>query len=148
MGFVQSGATGFVKGLVTCFWKFPIACLGSMAAAVQPNSLWNSQKTFYKTAFTTCRPRLYNHANFCSVTKPSSALPKLREERTNEVRFMGHETCCATQLAWVGGHFSSLFCRSRERICSRNWGRGRAARFVVASLPTQSRVLISHYKTQ
>ena len=31
----------------------------ALAAAVQPNCLWNSQKTFYKTFFTTCRPRLY-----------------------------------------------------------------------------------------
>ena len=30
-----------------------------MAAAVQPNSLYNSQKTFYKTLSTSCRPRVY-----------------------------------------------------------------------------------------
>ena len=31
-----------------------------MAAAVQPNCLWNPHKTFYKTFFQTCRPRLNN----------------------------------------------------------------------------------------
>ena len=31
--------------------------MGSMAAAVQPNSLWNSQKTFYKTLSTSCSPQ-------------------------------------------------------------------------------------------
>ena len=31
------------------FSESPFACLVSMKAAVQPNSLWNSQKTFYKT---------------------------------------------------------------------------------------------------
>ena len=29
--------------------KVPLACLGSMAAAVQPNGLGNTQKTFYRT---------------------------------------------------------------------------------------------------
>ena len=29
----QSGATGCVKGFVTCFLEVPLACLGSMAAA-------------------------------------------------------------------------------------------------------------------
>ena len=49
--YLQSGAAGWEKGLVTCFLEVPLACLGSMAAAVQPNCLWNSQKI--------CRPRLY-----------------------------------------------------------------------------------------
>ena len=51
---VQSGAAGCEKGFVTCFLTVPLACLGCMAAAVQPNCLWTSQKTFY----TTCCPRL------------------------------------------------------------------------------------------
>ena len=37
------------KGFVKCFRKVPLACLGSMAATVQPNGLGNSQKTFYIT---------------------------------------------------------------------------------------------------
>ena len=55
---VQSGAAGCVKGFITCFLEVPLPCLGSMAAAVHPNCLWNSQKTFYTTLSTTCRPRL------------------------------------------------------------------------------------------
>ena len=52
-------STGYVKkGFVTCFLEIPLAFLGSMAAAVQPICLWNSQKTCYKTLSTTCRPRL------------------------------------------------------------------------------------------
>ena len=43
-----------------------LACLGSMAAAVQPNSLWNSQKTFYKLFSTSCCPRVYLSTNMFS----------------------------------------------------------------------------------
>ena len=49
---VQSGAAGCIKGFVKCFLEVPLACLGSMTAAVQHNSLYNSQKTFHKTFFT------------------------------------------------------------------------------------------------
>ena len=56
---IQSGAAGCEKGLVKCFQKVSLASLGSMGAAVQPNGLWNSRKIFYKTFFTTSRPRLY-----------------------------------------------------------------------------------------
>ena len=52
---VRSGAATRKKGFVICFLKVPLACLGSMAAAVQPDSL---RKTFYKTFFMSCRPRL------------------------------------------------------------------------------------------
>ena len=55
---VQSMAAGCEKGFVKCFLKVPLASLGSMAVVVQPNGLWNSQKTFYKTCFTSCRLRL------------------------------------------------------------------------------------------
>ena len=44
---VQSGAAGWIKCLVTCFMEVPLTCLGSMAAAVQPKCLWNSQKICY-----------------------------------------------------------------------------------------------------
>ena len=37
------------EGFVANFLKVPLACWGSSVAAVQPNSLGNSQKTFYKT---------------------------------------------------------------------------------------------------
>ena len=55
---VQSGAAGCVKGFVTCFLKVPLPCSGCMAAAVQPNCLWNSQKIFYKTFYSTSCPSL------------------------------------------------------------------------------------------
>ena len=50
---IQFGAPGCEKCYVNCFLKVFFACLGSTAAAVQPNDLWKSQKTFYKTSFTT-----------------------------------------------------------------------------------------------
>ena len=55
---IQSGAAICGDSLVICFLKAPLACLGSMRAAVQPNGLGNSQKTFYNTFGISCRPRL------------------------------------------------------------------------------------------
>ena len=54
--YLQGGAATCSEGFVICFLKVPLACLGSMAAAIQPNSLGNSQKTFYKTFGTRGRP--------------------------------------------------------------------------------------------
>ena len=56
---VLGGVATCSEGFVLCFLKVPLAWLGSMAAAVQPDGLWNSPKTFYKTFGTSCRPRLY-----------------------------------------------------------------------------------------
>ena len=39
------GAATCSEGFVMCFLRVPLACLGSMAAAVQPNGLGNSQFT-------------------------------------------------------------------------------------------------------
>ena len=47
-----------------CFLKVPLACLGSMAAAVQPNGLGNSLKTFYKTFSTSCRHQSVDEKDF------------------------------------------------------------------------------------
>ena len=59
-GSVQSGVATCSEGCVIYFLKIIIfACRGSMATAVQPNSLGNTRKTFYKTFRTSCRPRLY-----------------------------------------------------------------------------------------
>ena len=44
------------EGFVICFIKVPLACLGSMAAAVQPNSLGNSKNKVNKTFGTSGRP--------------------------------------------------------------------------------------------
>ena len=55
---IQSGAATCKKGVLLCFLKITLACLGCMAAAVQPKRLGNSQKTFYKRSSTSCRPRL------------------------------------------------------------------------------------------
>ena len=41
---VQSGAGGCVKGFVKCFLEVQLACLGNMAAAVQPTSLGTLRK--------------------------------------------------------------------------------------------------------
>ena len=49
---LQSEVSGCEKGFVKCFQKVHLVCLGSTVAAVQPNSLRNSQKTFYKIFFT------------------------------------------------------------------------------------------------
>ena len=46
---VLGGAATCSEGFVICFIKVPLACLGSMAIAVQPNSLGNSQKKVIKT---------------------------------------------------------------------------------------------------
>ena len=47
---VQGYSSGQGKGSVKCFFqKVPLACLGSMAAAVQPNGRGDSQKIFPMT---------------------------------------------------------------------------------------------------
>ena len=53
---VPGGAATCSEGFVVCFLKVPLACWGSMAAAVQPNSLGNSKKTSYKTSLNKCPP--------------------------------------------------------------------------------------------
>ena len=56
---ILGGAATCSEGFVVCFLKVPLACLGSMAAAVQPNSPGNSQKTVNKTFGTSGRPTQY-----------------------------------------------------------------------------------------
>ena len=56
---VQSGVSGCEKCVASVVWESPLAWLGSTTTAAQPNGLWNCEKTFYTTFFTTCRPRLY-----------------------------------------------------------------------------------------
>ena len=80
-----------------CFLKVPLACLGSMAAAVQPNGLGNSQKTFYKTFGTSCRPRLFK-AN--AISSRLAALPQARSSRRG----------CSSSLPRLEGN--------RREICS------------------------------
>ena len=46
--YILGGAATCSEGFVICFLKVPIACLGSMAAAVQPNSLKTLRKHFIK----------------------------------------------------------------------------------------------------
>ena len=53
------GASTCSGGFVNCFLRVPFACLGSMAAVVQPNNLGNSQKTVYKTFGKSGRPTQY-----------------------------------------------------------------------------------------
>ena len=47
-GLAQSGASGCEKGFVKCFLRVPLACLGSMATAVEPNSLGTLRKMLTK----------------------------------------------------------------------------------------------------
>ena len=56
------------KGFVIGFLKVPLACLGSMAAAGQPNGLWNSQIFVYKTFGTSGRPTRYSTEDFLSTS--------------------------------------------------------------------------------
>ena len=53
---VPSGAATCENGFVKCFLEVPLACLGSMAAALQPNSLGNSRKKVNKTFGASGRP--------------------------------------------------------------------------------------------
>ena len=55
---LPGGAATCSKGFVVHFLKVPLACWGSSVAAVQPNSLGNSQKTFYKTSQNKWPPHL------------------------------------------------------------------------------------------
>ena len=57
---VLGGAAAFSEGFVICFLKVPLACLGNMVAAVQPNSLGNSKKKVNKTFGTSGRFTRYN----------------------------------------------------------------------------------------
>ena len=45
---VLGGAATCSKGFVICFLNVPLTCLGSMAIAVQPNSLGTHRKHFTK----------------------------------------------------------------------------------------------------
>ena len=51
-----------------------------MAEAVQPNRLRNSQKTFYKTFSTSCRPRVYKIAKNPDIS--DSSFWKMRRNNT------------------------------------------------------------------
>jgi len=55
------GAATCSQGFVVIFLKVPLACWGSNVAAVQPNSLGNSQKTFYKISQNKWPPHLVDH---------------------------------------------------------------------------------------
>ena len=50
------GAATCSKGFVACFLYVPLACLGSMAAAVQPNSLGTLKKQFTKPSVQVAAP--------------------------------------------------------------------------------------------
>ena len=51
------GAVTCSEGFVTVFLKVPLACLGSMAAAVQHNSLGTLRKHFTKPSEQEAAPR-------------------------------------------------------------------------------------------
>ena len=75
---LQSVAATYSEGFVICFLKVPLAGLSRMTAAVQPNTLGNSQKTFNKTFGTSCRPTLYGvrfHITFLKLTTSLNSIP-------------------------------------------------------------------------
>ena len=107
------------------FPEIPLSCLGSMAAAVQPNCLWNSLKTFHKTFYTTCRPRLHLF--------PQTGV------QLYEVQFrtpLQLALCTPIQIAWMPGYFcnkitylclcasmlSSSYDVLSTRWCASGWG--------------------------
>ena len=61
---VLGAAATCSEGFAICFLEVPHAGLGSMAAAVQPNSLGNSQKKVNKTFGTSGRPTRYKKILF------------------------------------------------------------------------------------
>ena len=88
---VLGGAATCSEGFVICFLKVPLACLGSMAAAVQPNSLGNYQKTVYKTFGTSGRPTQYIVEFLHYRSKMSSF--KLREKSAKAISYFKVESC-------------------------------------------------------
>ena len=58
---IPGGAATCSEGFVVNFLKVPLACWGSNVAAVQPNSLGNSQKTFYKISHNKWQPHLVDY---------------------------------------------------------------------------------------
>ena len=69
------GAATCSEGFVICFIKVPLAYLNSMAAAVYPNSLWNSQKNKHKTFGTSGRPTQYKSATLIAMSIKSCPRP-------------------------------------------------------------------------
>ena len=61
--YVLGGAATCSEGFVIRFRKVGLVCLDSMAAAVQPNSLRNSQKKVNKTFGRSGRPTGYSVCN-------------------------------------------------------------------------------------
>ena len=69
-----------------CFLKVPLACLGSMTAAVQPYSLWNSQKHITKPVLQVADPE-------CSC---------LHEQALAPIAAFQHSNQQATTCDWMG----------------------------------------------
>ena len=72
---ILGGAATCSEGFVICFIKVPLAYLNSMAAAVYPNSLWNSQKNKHKTLGTSGRPTQYKSATLIAMSIKSCPRP-------------------------------------------------------------------------
>ena len=70
---ILGGAATCSEGFVLCFLKVPLACWGSMAAAVQPNSLGTLRKRLTKPLGTSGRPTWYVLLSF-SIYKRATAL--------------------------------------------------------------------------
>ena len=73
---IQSGAAGCGKCFVTCVLRVPQTVGLNCSCHAAQASKGNSQKTCYKTLYTTCRPRLYlaclsKHLKFWDLSRTS-----------------------------------------------------------------------------
>ena len=82
---LQSEAATCRKGFVMCFLKVPLACLGSMTAAVQPYSLWNSQTHITKPVLQVADPE-------CSCLHEQAMAFQHFQSTSNHLRLDGSVT--------------------------------------------------------
>ena len=70
----MGGAAACSEGFVACFLKVPLACLGSMAAALQPNSLGTLRRYFTKPSLQPDAPDCSVECSFCLPRVPAAGL--------------------------------------------------------------------------
>ena len=102
--YIQSGAAGSEKGFDKCFLKVLLACLGSMAAAVQLNCLGNSRNTFYKTFGTSWRPRLYVRVQIILHVSLINSLLQLEQLKRRKRSISHHRSERSAELGVESGY--------------------------------------------
>ena len=83
---IPGGAATCSEGFVVSFLKVPLACWGSSVAAVQPNNLGNSQKTYFKTSRIKWPPHLVLRFKFTADLRTFSYLATVPEVPVNHCR--------------------------------------------------------------